>query len=114
MVAWDSAAGAGDYRNVFARRFDSAGVSLDSELQVNIYTINTQAAPQVAMNRSRVSSWTGSAPVKTATSTACTPADTAAHGAPLGTEFRVNTTTVSAQALPSIAVNEAGYTVATW
>ncbi len=38
----------------------------------------------------------------------------AAHGAPLGTEFRVNTTTVSAQALPSIAVNEAGYTVATW
>ena len=49
-IAWNSADQDGSGNGVFARRYDSAGVALGGEFQVNTYTPAAQQLPGVAMN----------------------------------------------------------------
>ena len=112
IVAWDSFQD-GSYRGIFARRFDSAGVSVGSEFQVNAFTINVQFTPQVAMNSDSFFLTWGSAG-QDGDVNGVFGRRFAADGTALGTEFGVNTTTSGPQGVSSIAVNEAGHAVATW
>lgn len=49
VVVWSSAHQAEAPPEIFFRRFDSAGAALDTELQVNSYTLGVQDYPAVAI-----------------------------------------------------------------
>jgi len=50
VVAWGTQDQDGSGYGVFARRFDSAGIPMGNEFQVNQYTDNNQWAPSVAVD----------------------------------------------------------------
>jgi hypothetical protein len=107
VVVWDSSIQDSLEPGVFGQRYDSAGLPLGGEFQVNTYTTGSQVAPAVAANAmgSFVVAWTDYAGV------AARRYDGA--GVPLGAEFPVNSTPGFA-GVPAIAINGAGGFVVAW
>jgi hypothetical protein len=112
IVVWQSqdADGAG----VFARRYDHSGVPLGAEFQVNTHTTGTQGYARVASaaGGSFVVVWASYSQDGDLSGVFAQRYD--ASGAPLGTEFRVNTHTTSFQAAPAVASDAGGGYVVTW
>jgi hypothetical protein len=120
VVAWVSYGSAGtdsDGYSIQARHFDSRGIPLAPEFQVNSYTSSFQNFPEVAVagQGSFVVVWTSDG------SSGSDGSLTSVHGqrydsngTPLGSEFQVNTYTTSYQFDPSLALDGAGRFVVAW
>jgi hypothetical protein len=113
VVVWESDGQDGSSYGVFGRRFDAAGVSLGAEFQVNTYTTGGQGGARVAVDAGRrfVVVWT-SAHDGGLTGVFGQRYDAA--GAPVGSEFRVNTYTTGPQSSPAVAMTSEGAFVVVW
>jgi hypothetical protein len=113
VVMWHGN-GSGDVNGVFGQRFDSSGAPLGGEFRVNTFTTGLQTYPSIAADASGnfVVAWRTFA--AGGASYDISGQRFASTGAPLGVEFRVNTTTPNAQAGPSVATDTAGNFVVVW
>jgi len=120
VVAWTSGGSAGTDASgysVQARRVSPAGVPLDADLQVNVFTPDLQFAPSVAAGR-------GGEFVVTWESLGSFGGDVYgrsiqgrifdAGGAALGSEIEVNSTVLDDQFLPAVAADADGDFVVVW
>jgi len=97
VVAWRSAGQDGDGFGVFGRRYASSGTALGTEFQVNSFTTGSQDNPAVSMDASGnfVVVWTSAGQDGDNNGVFAQRYDS--NGAPLGTEFQVNTFTTGNQ-----------------
>jgi len=114
VVAWQSLGQDGAGYGVFAQRFDSAGVPVGGEFQVNTHTSDQQYDPSIAVGSSGnfVVAWTSRAQEAFDLGVFAQLFDSA--GAPVGGEFQVNTYTTGDQHHPSVALLASGDFVVTW
>ena len=114
VVVWASDGQDADSHGVFGRRFDASGTPLGAEIQVNSYTTGGQSLPFVSAdeNGNFVVVWDSSSQDGSGLGVFGQRFD--ASGAPLGGEFRVNTSTVSDQLYPMIASKPDGDFVVVW
>jgi hypothetical protein len=126
VVVWESFAqlGPGSYEEVgvlppqssdiFGQRYASTGAPLGSEFRVNTFTTNNQYGPVVAADGSGNFVVVWSSYTEDGSLGGVFGQRYAASGAPLGTEFRVNTLTSALQNRPSVAADSAGDFVVVW
>jgi hypothetical protein len=117
VAAWDSAGGFGSdnsLESIQAQRYDSSGIAVGGQFQVNTYTTSNQNAPSVDFDAAGnfVVVWTGYGASDPSSSVSGQRYDSA--GSPLGTEFQVNTYTTNSQTSPSVAMDDAGNFVVVW
>ncbi|MFH2005047.1 MAG: hypothetical protein ABI333_00540 [bacterium] len=119
LIVWQSGppAGAGqdgDGYGVFGRRFDSTGLSLGGELQINTHTTGDQWHPKVAASGSAdiVVVWESAGQDGSGWGVFGQRLDS--YGAPLGSEFQINTETANDQRLPAVAMAVDGSFVVVW
>ena len=98
---------------VFGRRYDASGNPLSAEFQVNQYTTGGQWDPRIAMNPdgSFVVVWRSPQDAQYAGIMARRYDNT---GAPLGGEFRVNSTELGYQSDPDVALDSTGNAIVVW
>jgi hypothetical protein len=113
VVAWSTGGYPGTPPDVLGQRFASNGTPLGPEFRVNTYTTYGQDSPAIAADPAGnfVVVWDGSHPDD---SSGVFGQRFASSGAPLGPEFRVNTTTADFQITPSVAADSAGNFVVAW
>ena len=121
VVVWTSYVAAGQYTEVFGRRFGADGTPAGIEFQVNGYTTGYQLTPDVAMSGSGfVVTWQSlpngipPQPPQDGDEGGIYARRYNATGSPEGAEFRVNSTTTANQALPSVSMNDVGQFVIVW
>jgi len=107
VVVWESDQD-GSGQGVFGQRYDGSGAPAGPEFQVNSYTTNAQNNPAVATTASGafVVVWCSNGQDGSGNGVFGQRYDSS--GAPLGPEFRVNTSTTSTQYRPSVAADGAG------
>jgi len=120
VVVWESLGSSGSDSSgysVAAQRYDSTGMPVGGEFQVNTYTTSDQSGPGVAPDGAGgfVVVWE---------SRGSTGSDSFYHsiqarrfastGTPIGAEFQVNTYTTNIQAGPAVAPDGAGGFVVVW
>ncbi|MGQ0618746.1 MAG: Calx-beta domain-containing protein [Panacagrimonas sp.] len=125
VVAWDRLPGAGPSDRefeIYARRFDSAGVALGSDFRVNTETMGQRAFPDVAVAASGdfVVAWVsngpnGSGDGQDGSDSGIYAQRYDATGAPRGTEFLVNSeATAGSQFAPAVASDGDGDFLIAW
>jgi hypothetical protein len=119
IVVWESEDSAGDdqsWKSVQARRFDAAGSPVGAEMQVNTYGYFEQRRPDVAAaaDGSFVVVWAAGRAAGPDVQDAVVAQRFDSGGAPVGTEFQVNTYSNRGQDSPAIAGDAFGGTVVTW
>ena len=99
VVVWDSLLQDGSEQGVFGQRYNSAGIALAAEFQVNTYTLNAQSEPALAMDDDGdfVVVWT-SQQYGSYRGVFARRFDSA--GSPQGVEFQVNVFTPGVQEAP--------------
>jgi hypothetical protein len=114
VVVWTSAGQDGSYDGIFGQRYDSSGAPLGSEFRINSFTTGYQSSPSVSASLSGefVVVWDSVGEDGSGRGVFGQRFDNA--GAPLGSEFRVNTYTSNAQYNPSVASDSAGNFVVAW
>ena len=114
VVAWSSFGQGGSAYEVYAQRFNAAGVAQGSEIHVNTFTTNNQAIPSVAMDADGdfVITWTSTGQDGNLDGVYARRYNAA--GVAQGNEFRVNTFTTSSQGRSRVAMNADGDFVITW
>ncbi|MBI3448640.1 MAG: thrombospondin type 3 repeat-containing protein [Acidobacteria bacterium] len=114
VVAWDSRYQDGPYTGVFAQRFDSAGAPQGAEFRVSAYTTTGQYSASIAVSGSGdfVVAWESYG--QDGSSSGVSARRFGSTGAPMGSEFQVNTYTTNTQYYPSIAVDGTGRFVVIW
>jgi hypothetical protein len=112
VVVWESYAQDGSGEGIVGRRFDSSGVPLGAEFQVNTVTTGDQFTAAVAATAtgSFVVVWTGA----DADGSGIRGRRYDSTGAPVGGEFQVNSYTTNTQSGASVAADAAGNFVAMW
>ena len=112
VVAWRSFNQDGSSSGIFGQRYASSGVPLGSEFRVNTYTTGYQVFPSLAADSSGnfVVAWQGNG----AGTFGVFGQRYASDGAPLGSEFRVNTYTMGGARYPSVAADSSGNFVVVW
>jgi hypothetical protein len=111
VVAWESIKEYSvRFRDVFARRFSSAGIALANEFQVHAYTVDEQTKPSVATDAAGnfVVTWASLSP----SALGVFGRFFSSLGDPQAGEFRVNNSTWADQ--PSVAVDADGDFVVVW
>jgi hypothetical protein len=115
VVAWSSTGQAGeDKTGVYAQRYSAAGAPVAGEFHVNASTTGYDDEQTIAMNRfdsSFVIVWRGG---NDGSADAVVGQRYAASGAPVGGEFRINTSTTGSQAGPWVAWDSASTFVVAW
>jgi hypothetical protein len=113
VVVWTSNTQDGAALGVFGQRYSNSGAPLGPEFRVNTFTTGAQYLPSVAYDGTGnfVVVWNSNGQEG---NLSVFGQRYDFNGAPLGTEFRVNTYTTSDQAFPSVSVNNAGSFVVTW
>jgi hypothetical protein len=114
VVVWEGLfPGDGSGRAVFGRRYASSGVPL-ALFRVNTYTTGDQSLASVAADSlgNFVIVWSSNTQDGSGLGIFAQRYDSA--GAPLGSEFRVNTYTTSNQGRPSVAADASGNFVVVW
>jgi hypothetical protein len=119
VITWISDGQDGNYNGIFGQRYGSTGSPLGSEFQVNTYTTDNQTLPSVAMDNDGdfVITWTNAGlglGTQDGSYEGIFAQRYSSTGAPLGSEFRVNTFTTFTQTEPSVAVDNDGDFVITW
>jgi hypothetical protein len=116
VVAWESFGQDGNLylTGVFAQRFASSGAPLGPEFRANTYTTSLQQGADVAIDGAGnfLVVWYGFGQTDPS-SFGVFGQRYASSGAPLGTEFRVNTYTTMIQSVPSVAA-DGGRFVVVW
>jgi hypothetical protein len=114
VAVWASSESDGEFKGVFARRFDSSGVGLGVEFQVNDYTHNNQRLPAVAVDVDGdfVVVWESSG--QDYSSLGVFAHRFASSGVALGAEFQVNTWTEGSQNFSSLGMSADGDFVVVW
>ena len=114
VVTWTSYGQDGGGYGVYAQRYDNGGLAVGAEFQVNTYTDYDQFDPSVAMDNDGdfVIAWEGLG--QDGSGSGIYAQRYASTGATLGDEFRVNATTTSSQAFPSVAMDSNGDFVIAW
>ena len=115
VATWEAADLADGDLNVYARRWDATGVPLGPEVQVNTSTAMEQFEASVAVlpGGGFVVVWAGFS-AGDPDSYGIFGQRFDAAGAPVGTEFRVNTVTVGTQNHPNVAAAPTGGFVVVW
>jgi len=113
VVVWTSNIQDGSLQGVFGQRYLDTGVPLGPEFKVNTYTTLSQYLPSVAYDGAGnfVVVWNSNGEEG---NLSIFGQRYDFNGAPLGTQFRVNTYTTNNQAFPSVAVSNAGSFVVAW
>jgi hypothetical protein len=113
VAVWDSETQDGSGAGIFAQRYDSSGAPRGGEFRVNTFTTHTQSDPVVASDASGnfVVAWASELQVNGLDVFA---QRFAASGAPVGSEFRVNTYATNHQWQPTVASDAAGNFVIAW
>lgn len=100
---------------VFGRRFDSAGLPLDTEeFQVNTVTLRDQVTPKAAMDPDGDFAVTWVSEGIPGSGSDVFGQRFAASGTPQLTEFQVNVTTEASQVAPAIGMGPGGELLVTW
>jgi hypothetical protein len=104
-----------DDASIFARRFDSAGAPLAGEFRVNTYTPNEQSYPSIASDADGdlVVVWS-SYEQEDDDQDGVFGQRFSSSGAPVGTEFHVNSETYYSQRYPSVGSDADGDFVVAW
>jgi hypothetical protein len=112
VVVWESPQDGSDF-GIFGRRFSSAGVPLAGEFQINTYTPDDQSLPKVAADADGdfVVTWEVYEDTFFKNVFAQRFSST---GAPLASEFQVNTFTALSQRSPKVAAGASGDFVVAW
>ena len=112
VVAWESVAQDGSTGGIFAQRYSSTGVPLGGEFRVNSYTTSEQRQPVVATDSAGnfVVAWQS----PDGDGAGIFAQRYMSTGAPLGVEFRMNSSVVFNQRFPSLASDPAGHFVVVW
>jgi hypothetical protein len=113
VVTWASGQDGSGF-SIYAQRYNSTGVAQGSEFRVNTWTTSTQILPAIAMddNGNFVITWQSSGQDGGGNGIYAQRYNNA--GVPLGSVFRVNTWTTSAQSSPVIAMDSDGDFVVAW
>ena len=115
VVVWTSNTQDGDTLGIFGQRYAASGAPLGPEFRVNSYTTGAQYLPSVASDGfgQFVVVWTST--IQDGDGLGVFGQRYSSTGAPLGTEFRVNTYTTGNQTFPTVSVNnETGGFVVAW
>jgi hypothetical protein len=112
VVVWESYLQDGSSWGVFGQRYASSGAPLGLEFRVNTFTTASQTYPSVAADPSGgfVVAWTG----QDGSNRGIVGQRFSSSGAPLGSEFHVNTHTTGYQINAAVAVDGAGNFVVAW
>jgi hypothetical protein len=113
IVVWDSDQD-GDGYGIFGQRYASTGAAVGPEFRINTWTTSRQDFPSVALDSSGnfVVVWNSYA--EDGSNWGIFGQRYGSSGAPIGTEFRVNTFTPSYQVDPVVAADAAGNFVVVW
>jgi len=114
VVVWGSAGQDGDGSGVFAQLVDSTGLAVGTEFQINTYTTGAQSPAKIALaaDGGFVAVWESYGQDGDGSGVFGQRLDST--GAPLGTEFQINSYATSTQNNPVIAADEAGGFVVAW
>jgi hypothetical protein len=114
IVVWNSYEQDGSNYGVFGQRYDNSGAPLDPEFRVNTFTTSNQRLPSVASDSSGnfVVVWASYG--QDGSSYGIFGQRYASSGAPLGSEFRVNTYASEYQNFPSVASDTTGNFIVAW
>ncbi|HIN69502.1 MAG TPA: calcium-binding protein, partial [Methylococcales bacterium] len=114
VVTWDSVGQDGSHSGIYGQRFDSEGVRVGAEFQVNTITIGSQAeSSTTALNDGGfVVIWTSY--LQDGSSTDIYGQRFDSEGIAVGSEFQVNTYTTGIQSKPSTTALSDGGFVVTW
>jgi Ca2+-binding RTX toxin-like protein len=115
IVVWQTPNQDGSSLGIYARRYTAAGTPVGGEFRVNTVTSGNQMRPTIAADSSGnfIIAWDSSFQEGVGNSGIYAQRYNAA-GAPIGGEFRINTTTEHDQNFPSIATAADGSFVVTW
>ena len=113
VVVWSSQAQDGSFTGIFGQRFAAGGAPAGPEFRANTFTTNYQVRPEVARDSAGnfVVVWTSNQGISYSEIFG---QRFASSGAPLGAEFRVNTTTQAQQSYGGVASSTAGNFVVAW
>jgi len=114
VVVWTSSYQDGSFAGVFGQRYDSVGMPLGGEFQVNTYTTGRQSDASVAMDSSGgfVVVWTSNEQDGFGDGVFGQRYDS--MGGPMGGEFQVNSYTFNSQYTPKVAMDSSGSFVVVW
>lgn len=114
VVAWNSNGQDGDGHGVFAQRFRADGVPQGSEFAVNTYTTSTQWFPAIARADQGAFVIVWDDEVQDGSQGGIYARRYNQAGVAQGSEFLVNSTTLSDQSYASVAMDSAGNFVIAW
>jgi hypothetical protein len=114
LVVWNSRKqDDGFAAGIYAQRFDSGGAAVGSEFRVNTHTLGEQFNPAVASDGSNfVVTWQSYLQDGSGNGVFGQRLNNA--GAPIGSEFQVNTYTTQSQSSPAVAAHADGTFVVAW
>ena len=114
VVAWESGVQDGAFYGIYARRFSAAGAPLADEFRANTTTADQQRAPAVAVDDSGDFTIAWASRFQDGSNYGIYAQCYSAAGAPVGTEFRVNTFTTGTQFNAAIAFDSDADFIVTW
>jgi hypothetical protein len=115
VVIWRSDDGQdGSGRGVFGQRYDAGGAPRGGEFGVSTYTTDDQSFPAVAMGVGGTFAVVWSSNAQDGSSQGVFGQRYDTGGAPLGSEFRVNTYTTDSQGAAVVAMDAGGSFVVVW
>jgi hypothetical protein len=114
IVVWHSSLQDGSGWGIFARRYNSSGVPLGNEFQVNTYTPDNQFSPRVAMDINDNFTIVWESKFQDGSGYGIYGQRYNSAGTPLGGEFQINTTTANNQHDPYLAMAPNGDFVVVW
>lgn len=114
IVVWQSKVENGNDWDIFARRYDATGKPLGKPFKVNTFTPNNQFVARVAVDSKGNFTiiWESEGQDGSRYGIYCKQFNSS--GVPLGSEFRVNSTTANSQHNPAIAMTPGGDFVVAW
>jgi hypothetical protein len=114
VITWASNGQDGGGSGIYAQRYNADGTAAGGEFRVNTTTAGDQAAPAATMdaNSNLVISWSSNSQDGSGWGVFAQQYD--GTGAPVGSEFRVNTTTAGDEQFASITMDNTGDAVAVW
>ena len=114
VVVWIGSAGDGSGLGMFGRRYDAAGSPRGGDFVVNSYTTGNQYGVFGVVAHDALGNFVVTWTSDDASQTGVFAQRFDASGARRGSEFRVNTYTTGAQAVPALASDQVGNLVVAW